>query len=257
MRILMIHILTFCFVAVGNSQVYIQEPIELINSNPTKRQVENLSSPVKKDQAVNTETYLQNQLLYANVSGLNDSLTLSFPINFNDYYVGMMLYLQMPSTNDGKLFVKTGSLNFKEVKLDHRSLDSGEVSQNRIIQLVYNGNFFELLSDPDRPCPNGFIAPSKDYCIEIQEHDSLTFHQAVEYCMSRDGRLCSWGEWFYACNKAGTLGLSNMVGNMEWIDDGGNYLSDMTVRGSGITACNTSVSEYSGFNRAYRCCYSR
>lgn len=256
-RVLNIIILFFAL-QYCKAQVTVTDSITLNNIDASKRQVENLGLPNLKSNAVNVFTYQSNYLLFGNILGGTDTLTLKFPVKYEKYYTGMVIYFLALNNNNGSLFVNVDSLGTKEIKVYNRSLNPNEIIANRIIRLMYNGNNFDLQSEPSSPCPNGFTSVNQKFCIEIDERDSLSFYDANIVCGDMNARLCTWSEWKYACDNNGAL--LNIIGNYEWIDDAENYTGGFIgAKVSGGTSCTDNLSQNTSTTniRKYRCCYTR
>lgn len=102
-------------------------------------------------------------------------------------------------------------------------------------------------------CPSGFVGVNAQYCIEADEHAPANWYDANTACVNAGARLCSWGEWYSACNL--TAGLNNMKNNWEWVDESGNSIWVTAVGGNGNCTGNDNKEDISSYS--YRCCYSR
>jgi hypothetical protein len=106
-------------------------------------------------------------------------------------------------------------------------------------------------------CPSGYIKVS-DFCIEIDKHldadgnlISYSFEDAIDSCAKVDARLCSASEWVSACRASASLGLNDMDGDWERVDD----LTDTNraiVFGNGT--CNNSSQPLLTSTHTFRCC---
>jgi hypothetical protein len=109
-------------------------------------------------------------------------------------------------------------------------------------------------------CPVGFTEVNDNYCIETYPSDTDTsWLLANEICMEANARLCTAGEWIYACENAGDLGLFNIPQYLEWLDDlssGGNAnrLGVGAVRPLCYAGNSGSISFPPG---RVRCCFTR
>lgn len=104
-------------------------------------------------------------------------------------------------------------------------------------------------------CPAGFVSVNLNYCIEINERTDVQIFVANDTCMSRNARLCTWGEWHYACLKAGVLSLQNMTNNWEWVDDIVNENASVVVGDNGN--CENMWNRGLENAHSYRCCFSK
>lgn len=105
-------------------------------------------------------------------------------------------------------------------------------------------------------CPAGFEAVNNKYCIQKEEQTALNWFDANVQCAEVNAEICSWSEWYVACQKS-SLNLSNMTDNWEWINDGGDDKSNhaKAVGEGKCTSDNSFKAELS--TNAFRCCFSR
>ena len=102
-------------------------------------------------------------------------------------------------------------------------------------------------------CPAGFTSVNDKYCIQTNENTPDTWWNANDACYAAGARLCSWGEWYVACNN--TAGLNTMTDNQEWVDDASNGSSNAKVAGDGYCKAVGGPSDDS--YEAFRCCYTK
>lgn len=99
------------------------------------------------------------------------------------------------------------------------------------------------------------------YCIEIDERTTASWIEAREACAALGKRLPELGEFKYACQNAGSLGLNNMTNDPEWSS---NFLIDGSAAKtagyySGTGGCNYGstggVNNYQGSEStfSFRC----
>jgi|GEM_PF-5291673 len=120
----------------------------------------------------------------------------------------------------------------------------------------------ENCTSPSAICPSGFTAVNDEFCIETDENvaGSKTWFDAVAACVDLDAHLCSWAEWYGACQKSGLSPalLNLMDGDHEWLDDVISIAPDGLQAGVsasciGVSAQMISVSIFASF----RCCSYR
>jgi hypothetical protein len=85
-------------------------------------------------------------------------------------------------------------------------------------------------------CPTGFVDTGSGFCIQADEHSPRLWHDAVEYCASLEARLCCLSEWYIAYRNRGALGLNDMIGNEEWLNQLGRN-GETTAFVAGRTEC--------------------
>jgi hypothetical protein len=103
-------------------------------------------------------------------------------------------------------------------------------------------------------CPNGFASVNNQYCIQTNENAATTWWSANDSCYAVGASLCSWGEWYAACNN--TAGLNGMIDNREWVDNATNNSGSAKVVGDG-SCTSESDSNNLSYSRAFRCCYTK
>ena len=116
--------------------------------------------------------------------------------------------------------------------------------------------------DPGGPldCPAGYTEVNDNYCIETNQNPGSpdTWMGANKTCIEANTRLCSSGEWVYACDNAVSLGLNSLPG-LEWLGDlsnGGN--ANFLGAGAARPLCyggSSALINSGGFN--FRCCFDR
>ncbi|MBN4062487.1 hypothetical protein JYU20_04740, partial [Bacteroidales bacterium AH-315-I05] len=104
----------------------------------------------------------------------------------------------------------------------------------------------------ENKCPTGFTAANKQFCIEDNERAAATWFVAAQTCGDADARLCTWSEWYYACNK---LVLTAEINNWEWVEGDSNANGSAKVVGSGSITSDSGATTSSSFS--YRCCFGR
>ncbi|MBX7181165.1 MAG: hypothetical protein K1X82_03550 [Bacteroidia bacterium] len=112
---------------------------------------------------------------------------------------------------------------------------------------------------PILACPTNFVAVNQSYCILNNEQTADTWFNAVQNCGTfgvngTPAHLCTWAEWYNACPSAGTLLISNMTGNSEWVDDATGASNAKVV---GTTNCQSSGEAAVTTQNTYRCCFNR
>lgn len=144
-------------------------------------------------------------------------------------------------------------------KVDER-VDGNDLPEGTALSVVMDGTSFHVMNGnvpPRRPCIEGTVAVTASYCIEPQEHPLADLFTAITTCGDRGMRLCDWGEFLTACQRAAELGLLGGTDNWEWTGDASNENNCARIVGAGscLSAGNAFVT--GSINRTYRCCYSR
>ena len=146
---------------------------------------------------------------------------------------------------------------------DGVGITSSEIDTTGSLIITYSDgtviNAGTVVSNSSGLCPDGFISVNDQYCIEANEHGSTSWYNAVKFCDSIGGRLCTWGEFYAACEKSadGVLQLNDMTNNWEWLDDGETSNNGGALK-VGLNTCENRSNENVSFGEGnFRCCYSR
>ena len=242
-----------------HAQVLIDHALILNGATAGDRRVQGLSDADSEEAALNAGSMQRGAFAYAVAIG-DDDWTINLDPVPAPLTAGTRLLVKAPADNSGPVTITVNSLGtYYVVKHGSQPLMAGDLVMGEVASLLFDGTFFQLISArrmERRPCPSGFAQVNELYCIEIAEHDSAEWRLAALTCGGLNARLCTWGEWYAACTKAGTLGLQNMNGNWEWTNDAGN--ADENVRVVGTGSCTQAgVTNGYTFARNYRCCFRR
>ena len=250
------------------TQVEVKEPIIMTGETEEDRQVKGLADPDALDEGVNARTIQMNRLNFAATSGSGNEIELSLSPAPESYNPGMVVSFIANQANTGHTTVDINGLGvlplYKNVE---ESLDSAEIISGQIVSLVYDGENFQILSELNKPCPNGFIEINKDYCIEIQERGPASFWGAIMECTETGGKLCDWFEWTNACHRE-EVNITNMTDNWEWTDVAANNhssaepMNTYTSHRVGNGGCNEfgtqPIQTSNGLTTLhFHCCYSK
>jgi hypothetical protein len=250
---LLIVCLALCIPFYG--QIYVDKPLILNGSSAQDKQIVNLTNPENSDDITPASVIQQNSGRYGLAVGA-DSLKISIPSGIHAYTSGNIIYFKATEFNTGSVQVSVNNLPFFPLRIYPMvELSSHQLKPGQIYCIVFSGAAFQILSEINNGCRPNFVESNSNSCIEIDERPAAELWDAMRICNENNSRLCKWGEWYYACQKAG-LGLKNMANNnWEWTDDAANY--SVRVAGNGFCS-NLQVSNISStILRPYRCCYSK
>jgi hypothetical protein len=237
------------------AQVSISESIILTGDSAHNKQVKNVSAPVTLTQAVPVATIQKNTIQYNNVTGSN-ALDILLPINPGLYAPGLSIYFKAAAPNSGPVTLNVNGLGPIPIKKNlNEDLVADDLRAGAIKMVIFDGTNFQLINSATNQCPSGFTEVNKKYCIETDERTADTYFNAANTCFNLNARLCTWGEWYYACQKT-SLALSNMTNNFEWCDSSTNESGFVRVNGSG-TCTTIGQGGASTNNFPFRCCFSK
>ena len=173
--------------------------------------------------------------------------------------------LDVSSSERGMLIPKLGTAAINSIFTQYGQCSPGLIVYNSDeSQFWYNSSTFQgvppvWVQFPTRLCPTNFVPVNQSYCILNNEQTADTWFNAVTNCgnFGANGvsaHLCTWAEWYNACPNAGTLLISNMTGNNEWVDDATGPNEAKVVGG---TNCTSSGEAAVNTQNTYRCCFRR
>jgi VCBS repeat-containing protein len=241
-------------------QVLVDKPIILEGPTQAERRVVDISDAGSATDALNARSLQFGAYGHAAVSG-GSAWQASLSPAVSALTAGLRFTLHVQDGNTGPVTLTVDGLGPVDVLKDgDLPLAAGDVGPGERVSVVYDGTAFQLISArriDRKPCPSGTLAVGELFCIELQEHDSTDFATAAIACGSQNMQLCTWGQWYVACNRATELGLQNMVGNWEWTNSPAN--SDGQVRVVGEASC-TQAAVTNGWDvesRFFHCCFRR
>lgn len=142
------HILPLSFalvmsVSTAFGQVLIDKSIDLTGSNPADSRVMGIKQVSDAQDAVSAEALQKGGLIYASVTGGPNAYTLAFaPAISTPYSEGMTVLFKANGDNTGAVTLNGISLR-KDVTT---ALGAGDIKDNQIITVVYDGANFQLAS---------------------------------------------------------------------------------------------------------------
>jgi hypothetical protein len=252
--------------------IEVSDKIILTNPNDSLRKVKDVKNPKAETDAVRSEFFINGMSQFAVASGTNDTINLTIYPSITNLVPGVTLNFISPLANSKEVKIKVNGINayFSLHKKGTLDLDTADLISGQMLSIVYDGTHFQVISQLNKSCPNNFIKVTREYCIQQVENTAVYFWNAVRNCGDQNARVCTWGEWYYACFNSTQLGLTDMTGNWEWIDGGGNALgfttpgTNFTGLQVGQTSCTEAISSIIDTThtnvraqpKPYHCCYS-
>jgi len=245
------------------AQLEIGASVVLDGAEDADRQVIGVDDPVSPDAAVGLGSARATSANYAVLSGIT-SLTGVLTPAPSMYTVGMVVTIVPGGPNAAAATVDLNGLGPRSiVKQGALPLDSADLAPGVPARIVYDGERFQLISSTPLPCPTGFSAANREYCIADQSQDAVPFYSAISACSTSGARLCTISEWMHACSKY--QGFLATVITAEWVDHAANNATGAKVLGAGnngeMDVPGTSC-RYGGWSipenaYRYRCCTNR
>ncbi|MEO8066904.1 MAG: hypothetical protein ABI599_04345 [Flavobacteriales bacterium] len=243
----------------ASAQVSIDKPIVLAGTN-ADRHVSGLPAAAAAGDALDAGSLQAGAYRYTVATGSN-ALTAVFSPAIVTPVAGLNLFARITSANTGAVSIAmNGGSPWPVKKNGGADLEAGDLEPGMVGSLVFDGTVFHLTNArriQRRTCPADMVQVNELYCIEPLSHDTADLEVASVACGTMDARICTWGEWYFACTQAGALGLSDMGNQWEWTNSTAN--GPGTARVVGATSC-THASTGPAFGsgpRNFRCCYDR
>ncbi|MCB9162888.1 MAG: hypothetical protein H6592_00425 [Flavobacteriales bacterium] len=241
-------------------QVVTDRSVILTGAFPEDRQVTGLPDSEASDAVLTTTTerrgaYRTAAPVAGNVWSIDlGTLTAAPPAGTQ-----LVVVAPAPTSGDIDLLVNGHGPYPLLAAVDVRA-DGAEIPEGTALSVVMDGSSFQIMNTnvrPRRPCPEGMLTVNARYCIEPVEHPPVDFFAAASTCGSQGMRLCEWGEFITACQRAGEIGLAGTTNSWEWTNDASNENGSARVVGAGscLSAGNAIVT--GSIDRNYRCCYTR
>lgn len=257
----------------GHAQVIeVKEKILLTHPEDSLRKVKEVQTPTTETDAVPSGFFINGMSQFAAATGNDDTIYLTIYPSITALVPGVTLNFMSPIANSQSVKIKVDGINsfFELHKKGTLPLDIADLANGQMVSIVFDGNHFQVISQLNKSCPSGFVKATREYCVQIDENPAVYFWNAVRHCGDMNARICTWGEWYYACFYSATLGVNSMTGNWEWADGGGNALGFTTpptnytgleVGQINCTDAMSSIVDTTHTNvraqpKTYHCCYS-
>jgi len=242
----------------SKAQVHLDNSIELTGSSAADRQVLGLPGSTGPNTVLTAGTEQRGDARTA-IAVAGTTWNLDLPGLGTTPAIGTHVVVKAPVPTPGPIALSLNGAGPFPLRKGAFVVDGSGVTEGAMLSLVFTGNVFQLINgrtDLRRDCPSGMVAVNAQYCIEPNERAATDFFQAGLSCATPDRRLCSWGEWYAACQQATALGLVGMTNNYEWTNNTSN--ENNSVRITGQDLCESVGNSLStGVARPARCCYTR
>ncbi len=245
---------------------------QLTNPNDSLRKVKDVAIPTIETNAVRGGFFISGMAQFAASSATGDSISLTIYPQISTLEAGVTLNFISPLTNDDAVRIVINGISgtYNLYKKATHELDTADLRGGQMVSIVYDGTNFQVISQLNKSCPNGFVEVTREYCIQQNENAPVYFWEAINNCGKQNARVCNWGEWYYACYLSAQLGINGMLGNWEWADGGGNSLGFTTpptgdtglevgqtlCTDAGSSIVDTTHTNVRAQPKTYHCCYS-
>lgn len=238
------------------AQIEINKPIVFVSSESNDRFVRDIRTTTNIDLLGANEVIL-NTYQYAATKLQNDTLFADFSFNYTQLNIGLKLYIKLPQNITSNInYLQIDDLAAKRIYLNiNEDMLITNVSSDETLMTLYDGNSFQILkSKKYQTCQTGFVEVSGTYCVSEFRQGPGNFQENSMHCNSLNARLCSWAEWYYACETNTTI-IDMIFTGREWVDSGGTGDSNAKVAGNNSCKPHTYFSSVDG-SAYFRCCYS-
>jgi len=199
---------------------------------PEDRQVTGIAPPVSADAAMGLADVRALYVRTAAVTGGAVLLGALAPVPAG-YAPGMLVTIVPDAANTGAVRLDLNGLGERPLrKSGGLELSPGDLSPGVPSMVVFDGTAFLLLGDRPLPCPAGFSAGSRQYCVADSSRAPLDMLQANLACAAIGARLCTWAEWVNACRTR--PGFMGTVLDYEWVDHAANHTDRAKRVGFGV-----------------------
>jgi hypothetical protein len=217
-------------------------------------QIRNVGFPIDSTNLISVKDARENNVIFHELNLINDTFYINnLDTGLMEIKNGMPLLISSLSENTGTVTIAINNTFYPVVKNNLQPLSTRDVAINKMCIFILHENKFILMNEDFTSCPPGFAQPNESYCIEQNERTG-TFWNAVSTCNNLGYRLCSWSEWYFACQKVG-LGMVGRTNNWEWVNSAQNEPSQ--GKGVGNGGCTKNVHRVLTTNDFFRCCKSR
>lgn len=239
-------------------QIEIDKNIEFDNSDDSLRNVFNIGFPSDSSDALSIRNGSIKSVNYFDAMGTDNQINLVSNFNEIDIKPGLSIIFKPALTNSDSVTVSINSQgNYKLLKYSSQveELDSADLIADQIVEVLYDGNNFRLISSNDNVCPLGYAEVDESFCIETVSHEPVNFFDASVYCMDRNARLCKWSEFSSACEVLNTAS-NDFTNTWEWVSASSDHSNGAKIVGNINCENNGFYNAELNFAR-FRCCYNK
>lgn len=146
-RLYPILIIAFGTVFIASAQVQIDKPLQMTGGSSADRRLTNIGDPVAAGDAVNVKSIQDGSLIFGIASGTGGNYEVSLTPGPVSYTEGMTVVFKANHANGGAATLKVGSLAAMNIKKSATvDLVAGDIANNQIVTVVYDGSNFQLSS---------------------------------------------------------------------------------------------------------------
>lgn len=253
-------LLSVAITLVGYAQVTTDKPIILSSPLPEARQITGLP-PSATPNAVLSGAVERAGVYRTAAPAQGNVWAITLPALSTAPPAGTHLVITGPAPTAGDVdLMVNGHGPFPLTNGPGARVNGEDIPAGTQLSVVMDGTNFQLLNGrlkPRRPCIDGTVMVNADFCIEAEEHPIADLFTAISVCADQGMRLCDWGEFVVACQRATEIGMLQPTNNWEWTNDASN--ENNCARIVGVGSCHSAGNSFvtGDIIRNFHCCYSR
>jgi hypothetical protein len=253
-------LLTNVLAVAVNAQVATERPVVLTGAAPEDRQLTGLNIATTTDAVLTAEVERTGSFRLA-TPAMGNTWTIDLDALDTAPPAGTHLVLIAPNPTAGDVdLMVNGHGPYALLARPNERVNVEDIPAGTALSVVMDGAAFQLMNGsirPRRPCIEGTVMVNEAYCIEPEKHAATDLFTAMTTCGNVGMRLCDWGEFVTACQRATEIGMLQPTSSWEWTGDASNENNCARVVGVGscLSAGNAFIT--GSIDRTFRCCYSR
>lgn len=131
----------------ASAQLQLDKQMQMTGGSDADRRITNLGDPASAADAVNVRTIQDGSLVFATATGSGNNYLVNLSPNPASYSAGMIVVFKANHANTGAATLKVGSLATVDIKKSATAdLSAGDIANNQVVTLVYDGTNFQLAS---------------------------------------------------------------------------------------------------------------
>ena len=235
----------------ATAQLTIDKPVVMTGTEESRR-IEGLSLPTSHTDLLTVEASLIGTAHWSDAVMQGNVILLTPAVELPSYRTGQLLRFIAPAAvHDSVLLACLGSDALPLVRPDGIRPVHGQIGPGSLCEVMNADDRWILMNLPERGCPAGTLQVTERLCMETTTAEGLLIFAAAERCTDMGGRLCSWGEFHFACVEHGEqLGMGTA---WEWTDDTSNHKHGGVVVGQ--TGCTSERWAQATSTAKGRCCF--
>ena len=119
------------------------------NANLGTKRVASMGKGTARDDAVRVDQIQDTELQYAADTGSANAYVISLSPTPVAYAAGQVVRVKIANSNTGASTLNVNSIGTKAIQKHGAALTGGELKQNLVVPLVYDGTQFQMLSAAD------------------------------------------------------------------------------------------------------------